>query len=129
MLDRRKRTIDHHEVGVRLVDGHADTFDLPLAEQRGRPNSADRQDEGIDHIEANGVGKALPFLKTRLGIFAKAAFLADIGQYDEGTRAARDLALQVFGITTKFESAQDSPSHSPERSTCPAGWIVETACL
>jgi hypothetical protein len=72
----------------------------------------------------------LPFFQTRLGVFAKATALANVGQDDDGPCATGDLAFEITRVATKFKRAQlASPSQSPVRSTWPAGWIVETACL
>ena len=125
------RFIDNHQFGVRLVAGNRDPLDLPLPEQCRGTYSADWQNEGIDNFYANGAGQTFPFRQARIGIRAKAPSpLLEIGTNDNGAGAAGNLPGDIAGVIAKIQNAQvSSPSQSPERSTCPAGCIVETACL
>ena len=119
LLDRRKRTVDNDQLGVRLVAGHADALDLPFTEQGGGADGTDRQDEGIDHFDADGAGEALPLFKAAFRIGAKSPSpLLDIGEDDNGARATGDFTGNLAGVVAKFKSTQESsPSQSPVRST------------
>ena len=62
--------------------------------------------------------------------YADAINRAAFGDFDNGAGAAGNLPGDIAGVIAKIQNAQvSSPSQSPERSTCPAGCIVETACL
>lgn len=63
LLDGRKRTVDDDQFGVGLVARNADTLDLTFSEQRGRTDGADREDEGINYLDADGAGQPLPFFE------------------------------------------------------------------
>lgn len=68
LLDRRQGAIDDYEFGIRLVAGHGNTVNLTLAKERCGLDCPDRQDERINHLDADGAGEALPFFEAGFGI-------------------------------------------------------------
>lgn len=102
-----------------MIAGNPDPFHLAFAEQRGRANGADWQDERIHHFDANRASETLPFFEAGFCVCAEAPSpLLDIGKDDNGAGATSDFTGNFAGIIAKFKSAQESsPSQSPVRST------------
>ncbi len=127
LLDRGERTVDNDQLSFVLLAPHRDILHLTGAEQRVGLHLADREDRRMPNHHANcecqtfGLGE--PF--GRIEIIAQRA---DVRTQHQRPRTAGHLFLK---IAIKAQSSiPSSPSSSPTlRSTGPAGWMVETACL
>lgn len=106
-----------------LFAGDTDVLDLTCTEQQVRPHFANRKDEAVLDLDADGERKPLGLAQTAVCVEI-IGLPANVGANDEGPRTARDFAQKVV-----VETQLSSSSQSSLRSTGVAGWIVDTACL
>ena len=99
LLDRGQRAVDDDQFGLGLRAGNRDVADLAFTEQRRRARLADRDDEGVDHLDPDRQGEALALLEPGLGVLRGArspGAAPKLGANDDRPRAAGDLAFQVL---------------------------------
>ena len=128
LLDRRKRTVDDHQLGLALVAGDVDVLDLAFAEQGAGPRLADRDGNRVGYLQPDRQRQAARFLEPRRSVDCGGGPVPEFRVHDQRPRAAGYL-FAVVVKKAQSSSPSSSSQPSPVRSTGPSGWMVETACL
>ena len=117
LLDRGERAIDNHQLGIILIAGNVDVLDLAFAKQRSGPRLADRDRDGIDHVQPDRQGEAARLFEPRRRVDRGGGAGPEFRVYDQRPRTAGHIFAIVIEKTQSLSPSASSSQPSPVRST------------